>query len=520
MRTIGIFTASLVLAAFVGCGPASQDNPTINNATSPDAGGEAGDRSDSGTIDPGPSSDSGTPSSDANPSDCIGKGGDDEPDDDGTDSNCDGADGRADKDVYVNPTDGSDTNAGTASAPFGSIAKAVAVAASRIDANIFLAAGSYSLDELRVSGKVRIYGGYGAKFAGKPNRDLTTMDVAPEGLLLTGTGGDAKLAHLTVVGQSPKSAEQPSAYALRSKIDLQLDDVVVRAGDGRAGADGDKGISGEAGLKGCNANQMSSTTAPCGGITTCDGVTQPSYTAGAMPGQPNAEGKHPGTVTATTWCASPPCAAQPGSSGSAGSDGKDAVKTPVLVDGFLQWKNGTDGSGNGTPGFGGPGGAGAYPLYGQPWGGSGGCPGKGGTAGTSGGGAIGIIVLSGQLKVTRSSIMTGFGGDGGSGGDGGDGGAGGVGGWPASATSSCDPTSDPNKCAYYAGAAGAGGTGGHGGGGAGGWTIGVLTVGDAKADVDTATTFTLGKPGVGGAGNGGGYAPSGEKKTTFSIATP
>jgi hypothetical protein len=516
MRTIGIFT-SLVLTALVGCGPASQDNPATNNTTSSDAGGDARDRNDSGTIDPGPSSDSGTPSSDTGPSDCVGKGGDDEPDDDGVDSNCDGADGRSDKDIYVNPTEGSDTNAGTASAPFGTIGKAVAVAATRIDANIFLAAGSYSLDELKVSGKVRMYGGYGAKFIGKPNRDLTTIDVAPEGLLLTGTGGDAKLAHLTVVGQSPKSAEQPSAYALRSKIDLlQLDDVVVRAGDGRSGTDGDKGLSGDPGLKGCNANQLTSTSAPCGGITICEGVKQPNYTAGAYPGYPNAEGKHPGTTTATEWCATPPCAAELATSGTSGSDGKDALKSPVFAEGLLQWTNGTDGSSNGTPGFGAPGGAG-YAWWNGASGGSGGCPGKGGAAGTSGGGAIAVAVLSGELKVMRSSIMTGFAGDGGSGGEGGDGGVGGAGGWPLSATTSCDPKLATDKCATYGGLAGAGGRGGHGGGGAGGWTIGVLTVSGAKADVDSATTFTLGKPGVGGAGNGGGYAPSGDKKTTYAI---
>jgi len=128
-------------------------------------------------------------------------------------------------------------------------------------------------------------------------------------------------------------------------------------------------------------------------------------------------------------------------------------------------------------------------------------------------------------------LQAGLGGDGGDGGGGGAGGAGGQGTVPyfvGTTPSYFPPTcstqpgaeyADPLGvgCAEYGGLGGAGGTGGHGGGGAGGSTFGVVTVGSATCSLDSATTVTLGQPGSGGVGNGGGRAPNGKRAASFHL---
>lgn len=80
----------------------------------------------------------------------------------------------------------------------------------------------------------------------------------------------------------------------------------------------------------------------------------------------------------------------------------------------------------------------------------------------------------------------------------------------------CPPDKTGKGCAGYGAAGGKGGDGGQGGAGAGGWTIGVLTVGAAAADLDSATVFDVGKPGIGGMG-GAARAPDGQKAPSHHI---
>jgi hypothetical protein len=44
-----------------------------------------------------------------------------------------------------------------------------------------------------------------------------------------------------------------------------------------------------------------------------------------------------------------------------------------------------------------------------------------------------------------------------------------------------------------------------------------VKVGTAKTDIDGATTFKLGAPGVGGLGKNGGYAPNGDRVREYAI---
>ncbi|HEY5145305.1 MAG TPA: hypothetical protein VII82_00995 [Polyangiaceae bacterium] len=204
--------------------------------------------------------------------------------------------------------------------------------------------------------------------------------------------------------------------------------------------------------------------------------------------------------------------------------------------GLVASDRGTAGAGDGWLGYGGAaGGSGIVPSgpykgnnVGDGVGGQGGCSGQGGQPGTTGGSSVAILVIAGQLTVTRSVIRSGLGGSGGAGGVGGQGGHGTPGyaplqdyqaGAPAPTSACTAPSDDVYQvgCAAYGGLGGEGGVGGRGGAGAGGWSIGVLTASGAGVTIDTTTKFSLGKPGVGGLGNGGGQAPSGRVAKTTTL---
>jgi len=515
MKTVGCLMLSACMLGLIACGPASGESesaPTGDAGGPKDSGAVFGDRDSAPELDTGTS-----PSGDGG---ACGDSGVDELDDDGVDSNCDGADGVVGKDVYVDGATGNDTNPGTPTKPKRTIDAALKEALARNGA-VVVAAGSYKIDSIERAGSWRIVGGYGAGFVGKPKRELTTLEPGAASGLMIGAGAKGTLAHLSVLGASPTATGTATAHALRSKAELLvLDDVVVRASDGRAGESGKEGTKGPDGHAGPDTWDNARSSNYFEIWLWCDGIKQPAYSFSTVGGEANAEGNPAGNYAAKT-------PAGGGSAGVEGSDGADAAKTPSMNEDLVVWGAAADGLANGTPGYGGASGGtgidstGSWARYGG--GGTGGCPGKGGMGGSSGGGAVAVLVLAGELQVSRSLIAAGSGGDGGSGGIGGPGGSGGLGGRPLSTDSYlCLASADPygHRCAQWGGGGGAGGRGGRGGGGAGGWTIGVVNVGSTTAKVDGATVFQFGKPGVGGLGNGGGYAPSGEKRTTYSIVTP
>lgn len=513
MKTIHLASSMMLILAACSGGAGSSGGSGTNGATGDD-GGSAAEGGATGTDDGGAaqSDDGGSPTAFGDGGGCT-KGGApgsvDPPDDMGIDANCDGADGVVGKDVYVDPTKGLDTNAGTPQAPLATLAAALMLATSR-QGNVLIDGGTLQDDDLSATGDWAVYGGYGSTFLGAPHRSLTIFTPTATGVLVEG-GNSVKLAHVTVQPQPPQAGMQPSAHCIRSNVaSLALDDVAVQAPPAESGTSGANGSDGAAGSQGSVPG------------TTCSGVASPASVMGAL------SGESPDGVTQPGKLGSSPVAAAQAKAGYPGTDGADATATLVLAMNLVGGKVGTAGSSDGTPGYGGA--AGGSGTWNQVnviggYGGNGGCPGGGAKPGTSGGSSVGVLVLSGQLHVTRSSIQAGLGGTGGDGGSGGAGGAGGPGAMPGTypvqslhIPAKCSsPDAMMLNCAAYGGEGGDGGAGGRGGGGAGGWSVGLLMSAGTTGSIDSVSTITVSKPGVGGVGNGGSRAPSGQAHAQFTM---
>ncbi len=494
----GLFVSLLALAV-MGCGgDGGSAGPAVGSGGGSNGGG-------SGSAGESGASGAGGESGSANCSQT------DEPDADGTDDNCDGADGIVGTDVYVAPT-GSDTNPGTPDAPIRTIKKGLELAHSR-SARVLVAAGDFEVSALSQPGDVKIHGGYPAAFLGARQATATSLKTSsPLGIAVT-DASSVYLETLSIVGASADDPSQRSSQALVLDVpESKLVDVRVVAQDALSGGGGEDGLSGAAGKDG-------KTSQGAYGLS-CDGKAQPSFAFGADAGKKNSAGGQAGSCFGKT-------AAAVGVAGIVGTDGANAPTSAAFDGGVLHWANASDGIDDAKPGFGGAGGGTCEIQNLAGGGGGGGCPGTPGTGGESGGGAIGIVVLSGKLTLEGSSIRTGFAGDGGNGGKGGAGGPGGGGGVPecpvgwdcTKIVKTCTPATDPWKtnCARWGGSGGPGGSGGHGGGGVGGWTVGIVTLGAATSEFDSATSFELGSPGKGGEGAGGVRAPNGEKRKQLAI---
>jgi len=438
----------------------------------------------------------------------------DPPDDQGLDENCDGADGIVGTDVYVDGTAGSDTNVGSPDKPFQSIGAALERAQTR-DAVVLLRAGNYEASTLLdVAGTWSVYGGYGKGFVGAPKRDVTVLKADSTGLFLS-KAERVRFAHLTIQGAPASPMTGPTAHGLRLSVsEAMLDDVVVSAGDGRAGDAGKVGEPGKESLP---------TSSP-GSSVKCDDVALPQYAIGVTTDMANGSSQ-PGNFAKSL-------AAQPGGAGNDGTGGADAPSGPVVTNGLIVGLSASPGQSNGIGGWGGPGGGsgtimggtynGSYFWGGR--GGDGGCPGRGGTGGQSGGSSVAVLVLGGKLTVARSLFVTGFAGNGGEGGAGGPGGPGKLGDKPNTFSSipfvdpPCTPDTDVTRhnCAGYGGTGGPGGKGGHGGGGGGGWTIGIAIASGAVATIDALTQYKLGATGAGGMG-GLNLGPDGQRRSTYQV---
>lgn len=432
--------ATATILGIVACGGGNGVAPATNAA---DAGGEVATTSTS-TTDAG----------------CSGAGLTDEPDDQGTDDNCDGVDGVAASDVYVNPATGADTNDASPLTPLRTLPAALRLAATR-GARVFLVKGTYAMDTLKASTDVQIFGGYDATFLGPPHRENTTLRASATGLLVDGSSAHVSFSHLTIEGES--ASDQISAYGLRLQAgDIAIDDVVVSSGDALVGTTGNAGA---------DAPEAISTYAWTS--ITCNGVQQPSYTAGSMA-----------------------CPAADGTPGENGIDGANAGAPILITRGLLAQSTGAGSGGAGKPGAGGVSCLLGYWTY---PGGHGGCPGEPGKGGTSGGSSVSVLAFGGSFAASRSLFRTGLAGTGG------DGGAGGLG---------------SNGVTANGFTGGKGGHGGHGGGGVGGSTVGVLSWSSVPVEIDSSTTYDLGPAGRGGIGRAGVNAPSGRGIPVLSIDVP
>jgi len=432
--------------------------------------------------------------------------------------------------VFVSTSGSDSTGAGTRSAPFRTLARALQAA--KVDTRRV-----YACDE-------------GTGYA-----EGVTLDATLDGMELFG-GFDCGTWMLTAVGRTRiHTASGPALVARNlvlgvtferfdfvaanaptgaSSIAVFLDtaaNVVLRkarivaggGGAGHAGAQGDPGTDGnvagpeqDGAPAECNAQPMDhlggawTQASICGsrggtGLAS-DALSDQQAESGVPmtgvtpPDQPNGGGGFLGAP------------AGPGSQGNPGSLGAPSAVTGTFSgDGFTPAPPASGGT-DGRTGQGGGGGVKGTTIWGCNLatggaGGMGGCGGKGGLGGTGGGASVGVFSWSSSVSFDQCEIVGGAGGAGGNGGNGGNGGLGVPGGrggarWATDVGVLAGPGENGGK-------GGNGGAGGAGAGGNAGPSFALVYKG--LRPVTSNTTFTRGAPGASGVGGyaGGLKAPDG-----------
>ena len=426
--------------------------------------------------------------------------------------------------IYV-ATDGSDTNAGTQTAPLQTIGAALTLAGTLANPVIDVAGGSYNEGQgISLISNLTINGGYSEGAWTQTSQQPTTIIGSPQAALADGTTG-VSIDDVTLAPTAP-TALGSSVYGLRAVngSSVALTDVTIdtpNAAQGALGTPGStpaKAADGQAGSAGSvcpppagpvpgGGGTGGGTGASAGGTGGAGGVEiGGNCGAGGTDGSPGA-GPNPGSPGGG---GSEFNAGAPGGSGGPGADGT-AGPTNFFNPGHASatWAGvpGADGltGGNGSGGGGGGGGGGAgcillctNPLGTGGGGGGGGAGGAGGTPGAgggAGGGAFGIYLWSSSVNLVATTVQVGNGGPGGSGGNGGVGGSGGNGGVGGSGGN--------GGAGRQGGSGGVGGTGGNGGagsGGTGGPSIGIFRGSGSTESADNASLITVGAGGTGGLG--------------------
>jgi hypothetical protein len=440
------------------------------------------------------------------------------------DSNCDGIDGTEAHAIFVSPN-GDDANPGTKAKPKRQIQAAVNAAAGK-ERYVLVAFGSYG--HVKVTTGARIFGGYDPTTWARGDRypdGLPVVTGSPEGVLADGAK-DVVLQHLEIRGSSGGAADR-SAYGIRAidRSSLTLQRVVVRGGNGEAGA---AGANGEAGARGSagGAGEAGACTrlgprSPAGGA----GGRSPAGRTGGRGGggRHSDDGEPGGTGLIGTPGGAGGESSNKGSPGGRGRAGENGAPGPGGFRGTnstsgatATWAGRNGGLGfAGQPGNGGGGGGagganeGVFQSDGTGdaggGGGGGGAGGKGGAGGAAGGGSFGIYLLDSMAVIEASTVAAARGGAGGNGGDGGFGGGGGAGGRGSKYQCSDGKPGTGGD----GGTGGAGGRGGGGGGGAGGPSIAIFNAGTSTATVKSGSTVAFGAAGAGGAGGDGGPGGAG-----------
>jgi hypothetical protein len=401
--------------------------------------------------------------------------------------------------VFVDPTNGSDTNSGTKSGPFKTIATALSRRAGK--PRLYLCEGTYT-ERVTLSDAVSIFGGFacgswnfsGGKAALVPNEEgivLTFKDVAAP-MLVSDVRAVAKSA--TAAGDSSIAA------FVANSASVAFNRVELIAGEGRVGLTGAPGVPGtvvktSVGDATLNGNPATSGTTPgeakectcsTGGVSTGGA----GGTGGGKDGSPNLGGLAP--IDGAGGSTNTACPA--GGFGHSGADAANAPGAPRITRlGTLDasgWKPEKGAAGpNGTPGQGGGGGGGGKDAASAGGGGGcGGCGASGGTGGSGGGASVALLMLQSRASIAASALIATNAGNAGAGAAGG----------TASASVGTGFAGWPQGC--QAGDGGKGGNGGAGAGGAGGISVGILYKGTKPTlEATTVTTGTFGSKGAGGA---------------------
>jgi len=425
--------------------------------------------------------------------------------------------------VFVSPA-GSDSNAGTRSAPVATLGHGMDVAKAT-GKRVYVCAGSFG-EELVIGASrdgVNVYGGldctgwtYGAG---------NHVVVAPLGsgyaLELEGLRTGVTLEDLEFDSQgAPRPGESSIAAFASNSENVVLERMTLVAGtaaDGSAAATSGPGAdAGPTNWYGTppaypELNGASAGDAGAAPATTCTCRDQSSSTGGAGSGPSNAPPPTAGLPSyGDAGAGAPGVSGNQCNSQGGGSNGLDApVATAVAPNTSLGacsasgWMPpaGVAGS-TGQAGQGGGGGGDGRVQSGAGGGGAcGGCGGMGGMPGTGGGSSIALLAYQSSVTLVDCLLTSMAAGHGGAGASGEQGQAGGVMGGNATL----------GGCQGGGGGAGAGGNGGQGG--AGGLSLGIGYSGTAPT-VDGSVVsgaaslggITLGTAGAGGAGGSGGAA--------------
>ena len=432
--------------------------------------------------------------------------------------------------VFVSATRGRDGDPGTMEQPLRTLARAFAAAMLAPEgARRVYACAELFAEAAAVPAGVELWGGLdcedGWRHVGATRK--TTIAPGVSGVIaLRVLAGDARVRVVDVRAEAADGVapgESSIAALVEPGTPAELLRCELIAGDGAAGAEGERGGGPDAPAKLPRGTDGSPGSKPCesdvslGGapvVTVCEGLVSTGGKGGdghvtfgedgedGAPVPENPDGVHGlggwGENGTHTQC-------RGGETGHTGRDGDHGLGATgvgrISVDGW-EGAKGED-AGHGLPGQGGGGGGGSRgPLSslvcggmskgggGGGSGGAGGCGGKGGNGGGPGGASIALIALSGGVELRESTLIAGDGGDGGPGGyaqAGGDGGEAGEGGGGV-------PGVNPG-CRGAAG--GMGGNGGFGGGGLGGISLALAYIG-GSAPLHEDVILEHGQGGMGG----------------------
>ncbi|WP_375756224.1 hypothetical protein [Corallococcus exercitus] len=549
---LGVGGCSDFQAAYEDCENEGRCGPQVDtDGGSEDGGSDAGDAGDGGDITPPP----------------CGDGGVDYPDLTGFDNDCDGIDGVADAGFFVDPVGGKDDDFnGTREKPFKTLARALQeIRDGGTGRNIvYLGTGTYNEPAPAVDMPVSLYGGYTWRQNGNPFWDRfkdgggsTFFASSPRGFLVqdvTTQDAGILLDAIHVASADGQDAGEPSiALRVRNVRELVLRDVVLEAGRGAPGPDGQRGSDGPDGGNG-NAGSNSDSGVNLGGNGAqpqCSG----GYAGGlgglgggngtgnmGSSGRPATSGGAAGAAGTKDSCPNNICSCTGGDGGvgtsgnvgDAGTGGSPGEGSGRILAETLWEANQQGGEGKpGGPGQGGGGGGGGGNCGGlndtnikNPTGaaggggGSGGCGGTGGQGGGGGGASIGLLATNSQVIVDHKLKLIvrggGQGGRGGAGGNGGQGGNGGRGGEQLLLTSTTTNSETGTTEVYIitsgsggrGGNGGQGGNGGGGGGGGGGPSVGTWCVNTTITRQQSFDT-ELSPGGLGGLGSSDAGAATG-----------
>jgi hypothetical protein len=426
--------------------------------------------------------------------------------------------------VYVDAAAAVD-GVGTRASPVTTLADAVAVAAARGKARIYVCDGAYG-GAVTLEGGTELHGGYTCTWtravATRPTVQAEVGAVAgPVAVLTVDGAGDSVIADVDVVATLAAATPGASAIGVMAiDADLEVARISVTVDDAATGAAGDTatggdlaGVTPDNGDVGCSSS--ATVTGKPGGTKSCGGATGSAGGNGGNGtnlGGASSDGDDGSSEPTVSTPATNGGAGEPsggdcsnGTEGAPGDAGEPPASAPLGLGtlgttGFAGLA-GAAGLGSGTPGQGGGGGGGARGFdhcgnnthagpSGGP-GGSGGCGGAVGGGGQAGGASIGVALVRSTLTADGLVITTGGAGDGGAGSPGQQGGAPGEGGTQGGAG------------ACPGGQGGRGGWGGAGGGGLGGHSIAIALDDESVATDITDVTYVIGAAGDGGPGGDG-----------------